>query len=97
MDAQERSGGGMVPDAHDPKKKHAPIMFTTDLSLRLDPSYEKISRRFLENPQEFADAFCQGLVQADAPRHGADRGILVRWFPRSRCSGRIRFPRWIMN
>ncbi len=43
----------------DPKKRHAPIMFTTDLSLRVDPSYEKISRRFLENPQEFADAFAK--------------------------------------
>jgi len=46
-----------VPDAHDPKKKHAPIMFTTDLSLKLDPIYEKISRRYLENPQELAEAF----------------------------------------
>ena len=46
-----------VPDAHDPKKRHAPIMFTTDLSLRMDPIYEKISRRYLANPQEFADAF----------------------------------------
>jgi catalase-peroxidase len=46
-----------VPDAHDPKKKHAPIMFTTDLSLRFDPIYEKISRRYLNNPQELADAF----------------------------------------
>jgi catalase-peroxidase len=47
----------MVPDAHEPKKKHAPIMFTTDLSLKIDPAYEKISRRFLANPAEFADAF----------------------------------------
>ncbi|MGD0734835.1 MAG: catalase/peroxidase HPI [Terracidiphilus sp.] len=47
----------MVPDAHDPSKKHAPIMFTTDLALKIDPSYAKISRRYLENPQEFADAF----------------------------------------
>jgi len=46
-----------VPDAHDPKKKHAPIMFTTDLSLRMDPIYGKISRRYLEHPQELADAF----------------------------------------
>jgi catalase-peroxidase len=51
------AGEGKVPDAHDPKKKHAPIMFTTDLSLRLDPVYEKISRRYLEHPQELADAF----------------------------------------
>jgi catalase-peroxidase len=49
----------MVPDAHDPAKKHAPIMFTTDLSLRLDPAYEKISRRFLAHPEEFADAFAK--------------------------------------
>jgi catalase-peroxidase len=48
---------GTVPDAHDKSKRHAPIMFTTDLSLRLDPSYEKIARRFYEHPQEFADAF----------------------------------------
>jgi catalase-peroxidase len=46
-----------VPDAHDLSKRHAPIMFTTDLSLRMDPVYEKISRRFLANPQELADAF----------------------------------------
>jgi catalase-peroxidase len=51
------AGAGTVPDAHDPKKRHAPIMFTTDLSLRIDPSYEKISRRYLEHPQELADAF----------------------------------------
>ena len=48
-----------IPDAHDPSKKHAPVMLTTDLSLRMDPSYEKISRRFLDNPQEFADAFAK--------------------------------------
>ena len=51
------AGAGTVPDAHDPKKKHAPIMFTTDLSLRMDPIYEKISRRFLSHPKELADAF----------------------------------------
>ena len=50
---------GTVPDAHDPSKKHAPMMFTTDLSLRMDPIYAKISKRFLENPQEFADAFAK--------------------------------------
>ena len=53
------AAAGTVPDAHDPSQKHAPIMFTTDLSLRMDPSYEKISRRYLENPQEFADAFAK--------------------------------------
>ncbi|WP_313343692.1 catalase/peroxidase HPI [Stenotrophomonas sp.] len=49
----------VIPDAHDPSKKHRPTMLTTDLSLRIDPAYEKISRRFLENPQAFADAFAR--------------------------------------
>ncbi len=53
------SAAGTVPDAHNPDKSHAPMMQTTDLSLRFDPSYEKISRRFFENPQEFADAFAR--------------------------------------
>jgi len=53
------AGEGLVPNAHDAAKKHAPFMLTTDLALRLDPSYEKISRRFLENPEEFADAFAR--------------------------------------
>ncbi|WP_315861162.1 catalase/peroxidase HPI [Anatilimnocola floriformis] len=48
---------GTVPDAHDPKKSHAPIMFTTDLALRMDPAYHKISKRFHENPKEFEAAF----------------------------------------
>ena len=52
-------GAGTVPDAHDPDKRHAPAMLTTDLSLRFDPAYEKISRRFLENPDQFADAFAR--------------------------------------
>jgi catalase-peroxidase len=51
------AGVGTVPDAHDPSKRHAPSMLTTDLALRFDPAYEKISRRFMENPDEFADAF----------------------------------------
>ncbi|MFO1394023.1 MAG: catalase/peroxidase HPI [Steroidobacteraceae bacterium] len=53
------AGAGKVPDAHDPSKRHAPSMLTTDLSLRFDPAYEKISRRFLEHPQQFADAFAR--------------------------------------
>jgi catalase-peroxidase len=67
---QTRSPGGaiqweakdaeeVIPDAHDPSKKRKPTMLTTDLSLRLDPVYEKISRRFLENPQAFAEAFAR--------------------------------------
>ncbi len=53
------AGAGLIPDAHDPKKSHAPTMLTTDLSLRFDPVYEKISRRFLENPKELAKAFAR--------------------------------------
>ncbi|MTI23272.1 catalase/peroxidase HPI [Fulvivirga sp. RKSG066] len=52
-------GAGTIPDAHDPSKTHAPFMLTTDLSLRVDPEYEKISRRFHENPDQFADAFAR--------------------------------------
>jgi catalase-peroxidase len=53
------AGAGTVPDAHDPSKRRAPSMLTTDLSLRFDPAYEKISRRFYENPDQFADAFAR--------------------------------------
>jgi catalase-peroxidase len=56
---KDGSGAGTVPDAHDPSKRHAPSMLTTDLALRFDPAYEKISRRFSENPQEFAEAFAK--------------------------------------
>lgn len=52
-------GADSVPDAHDPSRRHAPIMLTTDLALRFDPAYEKISRRFLDHPDEFADAFAR--------------------------------------
>jgi catalase-peroxidase len=53
------AGAGTVPDAHDPEKRHPPIMFTTDLSLRLDPIYAPITKRFLERPKEFAEAFAK--------------------------------------
>ncbi|MGO8847879.1 MAG: catalase/peroxidase HPI, partial [Methylocella sp.] len=53
------SGAGTVPDPYDPSKRHAPSMLTTDLALRIDPAYEKISRRFFENPDQFADAFAR--------------------------------------
>jgi catalase-peroxidase len=54
-----KGAGATIPDAHDPSKKHVPTMLTTDLSLRFDPAYEKISRRFMENPDQFADAFAR--------------------------------------
>jgi len=53
------AGAGTIPDAHDPAKRHAPTMLTTDLSMRLDPAYERISRRFFEHPDQFADAFAR--------------------------------------
>jgi catalase-peroxidase len=52
-------GAGTIPDAYDKSKRHAPTMLTTDLALRFDPAYEKISRRFMENPDQFADAFAR--------------------------------------
>src|SRR5690606_11111369 len=51
------AGAGTIPDAHNAEKRHEPRMLTTDLALRVDPAYEKISRRFFENPDEFAEAF----------------------------------------
>jgi catalase-peroxidase len=57
--AKGNAGAGTVPDAHNSSKRHAPAMLTTDLSLRFDPVYEKISRRFYENPSAFADAFAR--------------------------------------
>ncbi len=54
-----KGGDGLIPDAHDSSKRHRPTMLTTDLSLRMDPAYEKISRRFFENPDQFADAFAR--------------------------------------
>jgi catalase-peroxidase len=57
--AKGGAGAGSIPDAHDPSRRHAPTMLTTDLSLRFDPIYEKISRRFFEHPDAFADAFAR--------------------------------------
>lgn len=54
-----KGGAGTIPDAHDPSKRHSPTMLTTDLALRFDPVYEKISRHFLEHPDELADAFAR--------------------------------------
>ena len=56
---KEASAQGTVPDAHDDSKRHAPMMFTTDIALRIDPEYGKISKRFHENPDQFADAFAK--------------------------------------
>jgi catalase-peroxidase len=72
---KDGAGAGTVPDAHDPSKRHAPTMLTTDLSLRMDPVYEQISRRFLENPDEFADAFARAWFKLTH----RDMGPVVRY------------------
>jgi catalase-peroxidase len=69
------AGAGKIPDAHDPSKRHAPSMLTTDLSLRLDPAYEKISRRFYEHPDQFADAFARAWFKLTH----RDMGPIVRY------------------
>ncbi|MCG2612529.1 catalase/peroxidase HPI [Flavobacterium sp. SM15] len=73
--AKNGAGAGTFPDAHDPSKKHAPTMLTTDLSLRFEPTYEKISRRFYENPDQFADAFARAWYKLTH----RDMGPLARY------------------
>src|SRR5579872_267309 len=77
---KDGAGVDTVPDAHDPKKKHAPVMLTTDLALRFDPVYQKISRRFYEHPKEFADAFARAwfkLTHRDMGPYVRGLGALV--------------------
>jgi catalase-peroxidase len=69
------AGNGTVPDAHNPSKSHAPSMLTTDLALRFDPAYEKISRRFFEHPDQFADAFARAWFKLTH----RDMGPIVRY------------------
>ncbi|HEY1761819.1 MAG TPA: catalase/peroxidase HPI [Acidimicrobiales bacterium] len=74
-------GAGSVPDAFDPSKTHAPTMLTTDLALRVDPDYERISRRFHENPQEFADAFARAWFKLTHRDMGPRERYLGPWVP----------------
>ena len=74
---KDAAAAGTVPDAHDPSKKHAPMMLTTDLSLRMDPVYAPIAKRFLENPEELADAFARAWYKLTHRDMG----------PRARCLG----------
>ena len=76
-----RNGAEVIPDAHDPSKKHRPTMLTTDLALRTDPSYEKISRRFLENPDEFALAFAKAWYKLLHRDMGPVSRYLGPWVP----------------
>ncbi|MFF5703694.1 catalase/peroxidase HPI [Streptomyces sp. NPDC012794] len=73
--AKDGAGAGTIPDAHDPSKSHAPTMLTTDLALRFDPAYEQISRRFLEHPEQFADAFARAWFKLTH----RDMGPVVRY------------------
>jgi catalase-peroxidase len=73
--AKNGAGAGTIPDAHDPSRSHAPTMLTTDLSLRFDPVYEKISRRFYENPEQLADAFARAWYKLTH----RDMGPLARY------------------
>jgi len=72
---KNNAGAGAIPDAYDRSKRHAPSMLTTDLSLRFDPAYEKISRRFYENPDQFADAFARAWFKLTH----RDMGPIVRY------------------
>ncbi|UUY51619.1 catalase/peroxidase HPI [Streptomyces yangpuensis] len=72
---KDGAGAGTVPDAHDPSRTHAPTMLTTDLSLRFDPAYERISRRFLQDPAAFADAFARAWFKLTH----RDMGPVVRY------------------
>jgi catalase-peroxidase len=74
------AGANTVPDAHDPKKRHAPMMTTADMAMRMDPAYEKISRRFMANPAQFADAFARAwfkLTHRDMGPRARYLGALV--------------------
>ena len=78
---KDAAAAGTVPDAHDPSKKHAPMMLTTDLSLRMDPAYAPIAKRFLENPEELADAFARAWYKLTHRDMGPRTRCLGRWVP----------------
>jgi catalase-peroxidase len=79
--AKDDAAQGTVPDAHDPSKRHAPVMLTTDLSLKLDPIYGPISKRFHENPDEFALAFAKAWYKLLHRDMGPARRYLGPWVP----------------
>ena len=85
-------GTGAVPDAHDPSKRHTPVMLTTDLALRMDPIYEPISRRFHQNPDEFADAFARAWFKLTHRDIGPIARYLGPEAPPSNSCGRTRCP-----
>ena len=90
---KEASAAGSVPDAHDPSKRHAPMMTTADLALRMDPVYAKIAKRFLENPQELADAFAKAWYKLTH----RDMGPLSRYLGPLVPAEPAPSPQWITN
>ena len=91
---KDGKGANLIPDAHDQAKRHAPMMFTTDLALKADPSYQKIAKRFLDNPKESETAFSKAWFKL-THRDMGPRALPGRrtWAQRSRprrCRGRIR-------
>jgi catalase-peroxidase len=78
---KDGAGAGTVPDAHDPSVRHAPMMATTDVALRVDPVYERISRRFFENPDAFADAFAKAWYKLLHRDMGPVSRYLGPWVP----------------
>ena len=78
---KDESAQDTVPDAHDPAKRHAPMMLTTDLSLKADPAYAEISKRFYENPAEFADAFAKAWYKLTHRDMGPRTRCLGPWVP----------------
>jgi catalase-peroxidase len=75
------SAAGIIPDAHDPAKRHAPMMFTTDLALKVDPDYARISKRFHEHPEEFAAAFARAWYKLTHRDMGPVSRLLGPWVP----------------
>lgn len=94
-----KNGGGAntVPDAHDPSKRRAPSMLTSDLALRFDPAYEKIARRFLENPAQLDDAFARAWFKLTHRDMGPWRATSARKCQPKNSCGRTRFQRSIMR
>jgi catalase-peroxidase len=79
---------GTVPDAHDPSKRHAPMMATSDIALIVDPVYKEISRRFFENPDQLADAFARAWYKLLHRDMGPVARYLGPWVPTRSCCGR---------
>lgn len=92
-----KGAAATIPHAHDPSKKLVPTMLTTDLSLRFDPAYEKISRRFLAHPEQFADAFARAWFKLTHRDVGRVPAIWGRRYPPKCWSGKTLCLPWTMR